>query len=148
MKAFFLILVLATLALATDISAPLTIEKARAKFVLPVSVDVATGLTSYQFNLLYDPDVLSPVGGESGNFGCSVESTIAAHMDATCNEWPAGTLRVVAFGSLPIVGGGTVLNITFLGQVGETDLLFKNVRLSAGNGPIPLTITDGHVWLE
>jgi len=77
---------------------------------IPVTVGDMTGsdVLSYQFMMRYDPAVLEPVTGPIG-----LDGTLSQSYTTVSNVTEPGVLVVVAFGSQPIAGSGTLLNMKF-----------------------------------
>lgn len=111
---------------------------------LPVHIGDTTGkgIVAYQFDLTYDPAVLTP----SDNTAVLAES-LSRSMIATVNTETPGRLKVVVFGTLPINGEGVLLNLRFtaIGSVGtSTDLTWDGLMLNEGEGLYAKT-SDGRV---
>ncbi|CAN5162204.1 hypothetical protein BH20ACI2_BH20ACI2_04410 [soil metagenome] len=104
------------------ITAPTTVQVTPGTFNVPITVDDVTGdeINSFQFELVFDPDVIEPNGP---NFGCSTAGTIAAGYSVACNVFPAGHLLVsVSNPSAGVLSGsGTILNIGFATHASAID---------------------------
>ena len=136
---------------ALDISAPVRKQPAPAKFIVPISSsDLTTeGVIAFQFNILYDPTVITPAGV---NFGCITDGTLSgnAGMTASCNVSPVGVLRVAVYGAYPMSGSGTVLNLKFatVGGAGSNSTLdFQNLYFFNESGYLPTTAHNGRITL-
>ncbi len=96
------------------VTAPTTVQVTPGTFNVPITVDDVTGdeINSFQFELVFDPDVIVPNGS---NFGCSTVGTIAAGYSVACNVSPAGHLLVSVSNPTAgtLSGSGTILNIGF-----------------------------------
>ncbi len=141
-------------ALAVDVFAPTAYQVTPSIFLVPITVGDITdnGIIAFQFNILYDPMLIQPVGA---NFGCSTEGTLAgdAGLSAVCNVTPDGTLRVAVYGSGSIAGSGTLLNLTFTtgaaavaGDV--SSLIFENVFFFNGGGQVVSNSHNGLIILQ
>lgn len=85
---------------------------------IPLTINDVTGqgISSFQFDIVFDPTVIDPSGA---NFGCSAPpGTVAgnAGFAIVCNVPPGDPVRlkVAAFGFVnPLAGSGTLMNISF-----------------------------------
>jgi hypothetical protein len=151
----FLFLAQTSTAQATgiDVTAPTRKHMTPSKFVVPITASDLTnqGVIAFQFNLLYDPAVITPYGN---NFGCSTEGTLAGAvgMVATCNIVPDGTLRVAVYGAYPMSGSGPVVNIRFATARGAmpgsaSSLDFNNLYFFNELGYLATTPRNGRITL-
>ncbi|MEO6393533.1 MAG: cohesin domain-containing protein, partial [Pyrinomonadaceae bacterium] len=88
------------------------------------------GIVSYQFEMTYDPAVLTP-----SNNVARLTGTLSDSMFATVNTETPGTLKVVVFGTLPMNGEGVLLNLRFtaIGAIGTTsELTWDSLLLNEG----------------
>ncbi len=88
------------------------------------------GIVAYQFELLYDPAVLTPTENVA-----RLSGTLSDAMIVTANAETPGRLKVVVFGILPLNGEGVLLNLRFtaIGAVGtSSDLTWDNLMLNEG----------------
>lgn len=114
-------------------------------FTVPVSVttDVTgEGILAYAFTLVHDAIIrlqsVSQVGTMSDNWSVTINRE-------------ASQARIVGFSDSPLVGSGTLLNLTFDvspgAEVGsETDIAFSEFRFNEGQ-PEEQTV-DGHVLID
>ena len=122
----------------------LTVAQA-SNFVIPVSVGETTGegIQSFQFVLVYDPDVIVPQGTP-----VDVSGTVAEGMTFTTNASTPGILRGVFYSSGVRTGSGTLvkLNFTAVGAAGAVSpLTWQNFMF---NERVPaVTATDGSVTI-
>lgn len=140
---FTLILAVAGFGSVTVI-APKTTADENAKVTVPITVTGASDIIAFQFNIDYDPAVLTPAGS---NYGCST-GALAYPMTTLCNVTPDGTLHVVVYGSTTFWGSGTVLNVKFYTHTGASGLTFSNVYFFDEGGSTPVTSCDGELDLE
>lgn len=126
--------------LPINVTAVYTSAAPTSSVAVPITVDDLTGngIGSYQFNILFDPTVVTPSGA---NFGCSTAGTLTASagLSAICNVSPEGTLRVAVFGAGTMAGAGTILNLTFATNTvsppaNVSGLTFQNVKFYNGAG--------------
>lgn len=115
---------------STEIIIPLKIENLR-----------GTGVTSYQFDIEYDPAVLSPA-----QVIADLSGTIGEGLAIAYNAPEPGLIKVVAFGAFPVMGDGTYVNLRFRvdGKSGaKSSLVITNFRFNDGSADI--VTTDGDV---
>lgn len=143
-----------TLTGRVQLTAPILQKPKPAMFVVPINVnDVSSaGVFAFQFDLVYDPDIIDPFGP---NFGCSTTGTIAGAvgMAPTCNVSPDGTVRVSVSGPIPMNGSGTILNIYFTTDpmvVPEvtSPLNFSNALFFNSSGLVTSTAFNGEVKVQ
>jgi hypothetical protein len=136
-----------------DVYAPMIETTVPSTFTVPITVGDITdaGIFAFQFNIIYDPLVIDPIGA---NFGCSTEGTLAeaAGLSAVCNVTPDGTFRVAVYGALPMTGAGTIINVTFATDTAaatgnDSPLRFENVYFFNAAGAVVLRAHDGNVSL-
>lgn len=117
-------------------------------FVIDLTASNTTGenIFGYEFNLLYDPNVIYPQVATP----CTSAGTISNGRSVVCNPNTPGLLRVVVFSTTgtPISGAGTLLklNFTAIGSGGQTSpLTFQNFMFNEG---VPQDVTqDGSVFI-
>lgn len=138
------------------VALPTMNKVAPSTFVSPITVDNVTGLniSAYQFNILYDPSVIAPSGG---NYGCSTTGTLsaAAGIGAICNtqiiDATHAKVLVAAFGSGTLTGSGTILNVQFATTGVATDvspLIFQDLYLFNNSGFVGNSPIDGQITLD
>ena len=137
-----------------DVYAPHRKQATPSKFVVPITASDLTnqGIIAFQFNIIYDPTVITPTGT---NFGCSTKGTLSetVGMIAYCNVAPAGTLRVAVYGAYPMSGSGTVLNLRFATANGAlpgavSALNFDNIYFFNERGYVTTTPHNGRITLS
>ena len=111
---------------------------------IPVTVGEelgAEGILSYEVDLTYDPAVLQP----DASFA-DTSSTLSASMAVTVNNSTAGRSRLAAFGTSPLVGQGTLINLRFrvVGTFGQISPLTWN-RFVFNEGEPGSITTNGRV---
>src|SRR5204863_213783 len=79
--------------------------------IIPISVDgvAGKGIISYEFNLRYDPLVISPQSD-----AVDLAGTVSRGLFAATNATEPGLLRVVVYGPLPIDENGALLKLRFM----------------------------------
>jgi hypothetical protein len=101
------------------LSIPEATAQAGSIVTLPVSIGnlEGKGVTSYQFDVEYDPAVMRPVENAADLTGTRAE-TLTAYSNAPV----PGLLKVVAFGALPVSGDGLYANLKFevIGRAGAS----------------------------
>ena len=78
---------------------------------IPVNISDDTtgrGIISYDFTVTYDSNVLTPLNPAYDKSG-----TMSSGMTVTINSATAGTLRISGYGTTPLSGSGTMLNLKF-----------------------------------
>lgn len=122
----------------------LTID-AGTEAVIPIQIRGITnkGIISYEFDLGYDPLVITPQP-----LPVDLTDTISRNLTAVVNDKTPGLLRVAVYGPAPIDENGILLNLRFMavGRVGSVSqliwerLLFnENIKPVSVNGRIALT---------
>jgi hypothetical protein len=140
----FAILTFAFSAFAGGLNAPSLTAPENAKVNVPIYAKNVDAITSFQFNLIYDPDVINPISDP--NFGCSAGSLIGP-MNVVCNVAPTGTLRVAAYGATNFSGSGPILNVEFYTGSGTTLLNLEAVYFFNQAGRVPISPHGGEVIL-
>jgi hypothetical protein len=127
------------------VSAPNMLVVAGQNFTIPVTVQDTTGLgvISYQFDLIYNSNVIQPQA-----VPVSITGTMSEGRSLTYNPISPGLLKVVVFGTTNFVGAGTLLNFKFtaIGPVGGVSPLTWQAFLF--NEGVPISVpTNGQVTL-
>jgi hypothetical protein len=127
------------------VSAPNMLVVAGQNFTIPVMVQDTTGLgvISYQFDLIYNSNVIQPQA-----IPVSITGTMSEGRSLTYNPISPGLLKVVVFGTTNFVGAGTLLNFKFtaVGPVGGVSPLTWQAFLF--NEGVPISVpTNGQVTL-
>ncbi|MEO6393534.1 MAG: cohesin domain-containing protein [Pyrinomonadaceae bacterium] len=93
-----------------SVTAPAVTALADQSITIPAKCGDTTGLNilAYQFDLRYDPAVITPQPDPISTVG-----TISEGMFATSNPVSPGLLKVVLFATTPRVGAGTLVNLKF-----------------------------------
>lgn len=143
-KTIFLILILAFSAFSQSITAPSITADANSKVRVSIEGE-GTGIVSWQFVLYYDDTVLQPTGNLESSWGCSSGEWGS---QLTCNGGEAGIYRAMGVNIYGYTGGGSLINIPFNTNKGDTDLDLEDVYFFTGNGPVPVDVGDGDVTLQ
>src|SRR5437773_2488418 len=109
-----------------------------ADVVVPISVDPADGVVSMQFEITYDPAVITPTGVYKTSYTNSFE--------LVSNVPSPGDLRITMYAVSPLSGSGEVAWIVFraVGAAGTSSpLTWVQHELNENN--IPSTSSDGVV---
>src|ERR1035437_1125903 len=93
-----------------NVTAPNVNELIGTNFSMPVTVSDTTGdgIIAFQFDLLYDPSVITPQANPIDTVG-----TISDGMSVTYNVPSPGLLKVVFFSATPRSGSGTLFKFKF-----------------------------------
>ena len=125
------------------------------EFSMDVVITDVIDLGAFEFDVVYDPDVVSVVRMELGDFLDRTGRTVASGYDDTLER--DGRYSFYAYSSCPSdpgrpgPSGDGVLATTFLSpvDVGDTDLAFQNALLFDTDGVgISFDRTDGHITVE
>ncbi len=97
---------------------------------VPLSVNNLRGreVGSYQFDVEYDPAVITPA-----EISADLAGTMSDGMSVVSNSPSPGLLKVVVYGAIPATNDGVFVNLRLaaIGEVGaETRLLVKGFRLN------------------
>ncbi|HKX84425.1 MAG TPA: LpqB family beta-propeller domain-containing protein [Pyrinomonadaceae bacterium] len=100
---------------------------------IPVGLSLPSGtaLEGYQFDLVYDPQVIQP---ESSSV--EMAGTLSSGLNYAVNGDEPGRLRLAVYGSNTVSSGGTLINLKFrvVGRAGSTSALtFNGLMLNEGN---------------
>lgn len=107
---------------------------------LPATDTTAEGILGYQFDLLYNQNVIVPQA-----VPCDVSGTLSSSLSAVCNPATPGILKVVVFGTTAINGAGTLIKLKFsaVGTGGmQSPLTFQNFMFNEG---VPSNVTNDGV---
>jgi hypothetical protein len=106
---------------------------------IPVSLDNLRGrnITSYQFDVEYDPAVISPAAAVANLTG-----TVCEGFGLAANSPEPGRLKVVVYGVAPVSADGVYVNLRFTasGPVGsKTAFTITGFRMDDGSQPVRIT---------
>jgi Divergent InlB B-repeat domain/YDG domain/Bacterial Ig-like domain (group 3) len=113
----------ATAAPGSNVAVPLRIENLG-----------GAGVTAYQFDIEYDPAVISPAA-----VAATINGTLGQGLSVVSNAPLPGLLKVVVYGALPVSGEGVYVNLQFaaIGGMGSTSPLnIGQFRLNDGTAPV------------
>ena len=99
---------------------------------IPIRLDglETTPVSSYQFDLEFDPDVVAPVENSA-----SVAGTLSEGLTVVSNVAEPGLLKVVVFGAMPVNGDGVHADLRFNvvgGPASSSALSIKGFRFNDG----------------
>jgi hypothetical protein len=105
---------------AVKVAVPSKIEAVSgSELHVPVAVGNLAGreVSSYQFDIAYDPAVLSPA-----NVAASLTGTIGEGLSVVSNAPEPGLLKVAVYGAVPVAGDGVYADLIFkvTGVAGES----------------------------
>jgi hypothetical protein len=129
----------------TVVALPQITVDAGKEVVVPIRVDGAVdkNITSYEFDLRYDPSVIQPLADP-----VDVVKTASRGLSFATNPYQPGLLRVVMYGAYPIDSDGILLNLRFtaIGDAGTASpLTFERIMFNEGD-PRGM-VTNGRIEL-
>jgi hypothetical protein len=103
---------------------------------LPLRLDELqwVDVNAYQFDLTYDPSVISPADAAA-----TISGTMSEGLNVVYNSSEPGLLRVTVYGAIPAIGDGVYLDLHFkvIGNEGtSTPISIENFRLGDGSGTV------------
>ncbi len=113
-------------------SLPTVVSRAGEAVEVPLTLSKldGTGITAYQFDVEYDPEVIEPA-----EIAADLAGTHSANLSVVHNVAKAGLLKVAVYGAFPASGDGTYINLRFraIGKAGSTTpLAIRNLVLNDG----------------
>jgi len=114
--------------------------------VIPLRLDNLRGgeVTSYQFSVQYDPEVVQPA-----EIAAEIAGTMDSSFALVYNSTNLGLLNIAVYGTMPVTGDGVYLNLRFsvLGGAGSTTpLSIQHLHLNDGSSDV--FVTDGRVSVK
>jgi hypothetical protein len=107
---------------APRVSLPNRVVASGTELMLPFEITnlAGRGITSYQFDVHYDPMVI-----DAAEVAADVTGTISENMQIFSNVVEPGLLKVTVFGAVPVAGEGAYVNLRFtaIGGMGATSPL-------------------------
>jgi hypothetical protein len=105
----------------------------RSAVTIPLSLADLRGreVTSFQFDILYDPAVIAPA-----NIAAGLNGTLGEGLSVVSNSPTPGLLKVAVYGTTPAVGEGVYVDLHFvtIGRIGaSTPLTINAFRLNDGS---------------
>jgi hypothetical protein len=99
---------------------------------VPLRLDNLGGkeVTSYQFEIAYDPGVIMPL-----QLAADIDGTLSQGLSVLSNSPEPGLLKVVVYGAVPASGDGVYVKLRFMviGESrGSTDLKIRAFRFNDG----------------
>ena len=106
------------------------------EIVVPLRLDDlrGTGITSFQFDIEYDPTIISPV-----KIAADISGTMSQGLTVFSNAAKPGLLKVVVFGAVPASGDGEYVNLSFtaIGRPGSSSKVnITGFRFNDGLDPV------------
>jgi hypothetical protein len=131
---------------AIFMSAPAITAASGGVITLPLSINnlAGTGVTSYQFDVEYDPKVISPA-----ELAASITGTLSSGLTVVSNSPMPGLLKVVVYGAVPAYGDGVHINLNFAviaRRAASTPITITGARLN--NGESSITTAPGQVSVK
>lgn len=113
--------------------------------LLPIGISDLTsrGVTGYEFEVRFDPDVLEPTDAAA-----NTEATVSSGMNLIYNSPEPGRLIVFVYGIQPMQGAGELINLRFkaIGEAGSVSPITL-VNLILNEGEIESHSTEGAIRL-
>jgi hypothetical protein len=128
------------------VSAPLMDASSGKQVTIPIRIDNlgGTSVSSYQFDIEYDPKVISPE-----QLAATLEGTMGSGLTVVSNSPVAGLLKVVVYGAIPVVGDGVYANVRFTVNASagtSTPINITNIRINDGEKAI--TTAAGRITIR
>ena len=125
-----------------SVSLPVTTGSPQGNLTVPITVGNLTnnGVFSYDLDISYDPTVLQATG-----VGVDSTSTLSSGFTVISNATSTGHILVAAFGTAPLSGSGTLLNLTFKVaglNAGTSPLTWQKMKFNDGT-PSVSTVSGG-----
>jgi hypothetical protein len=129
---------------------PQLVGQTGTELIVPLSITNlgGQGVTSYQFEVKYDPAVLRPE-----RVAATIGGTLSDGMGIAVNADEPGIIRVAVYGALPVTGDGVYANLRFfvtgapgtVSPLSLSDFRFNDasVAMVAVDGRVKV---DGAVW--
>ena len=119
-----------------NVSLPALTAAAGSEVTIPFRVDNLAGraVGAYQFDVEYDPAVVSPAA-----IAADLAGTLGSNLSVVFNAPEPGRLKVAVYGAFPATGDGVYVNLRFnvLGGAGSaTPLNISNVVINDGSQPV------------
>jgi len=118
------------------VSLPDVSANAGTNVTLPLRLDELqwVDVNAYQFDLTYDPSVISPADAAA-----TITGTMSEGLNVVYNSSESGLLRVTVYGAIPAIGDGVYLDLHFkvTGNSGtSTPISIENFRLGDGSAAV------------
>ena len=117
-----------------------------ATVLIPVRIDNlrGAGVDAYQFDIAYDPQVVTPDA-----VAADLTGTLSANMSVAYNVVEPGLLKVAVYGAIPANGDGVYVNLRFnaTGQPGSRSVLHVD-NFFVGGGTASTYTYDGNVVIN
>jgi len=122
-----------------EVKAPQVISQSQHDVIIPLQVRGITnkGIISYEFDLRYDPLVITPQP-----LAVDLTDTISRNLTAVVNAKTPGLLRVAVYGPAPIDENGILLNLRFMavGRAGSvSQLIWERLLFNENIRPVSVT---------
>ena len=98
------------------------------------------GVDSFQFDVTYDPKVLTP-----DTTAVDLTGTRSVGQTAVWNAAQPGLIRVVVFGANTATEEGIFANLSFRTTEGSAGSAVKIAAFALGDESVPVTVTDGNI---
>jgi uncharacterized repeat protein (TIGR01451 family) len=125
-----------------DRLADVTSDEPKGGFAVPVTIEDTSGkgVLAYEFTVLYDPDTMTAADAAVDTFGTLSQGWTVVH-----NSRKPGEIRVVAFGTSELSGGGALVNLRFAQSDSKTRIRLTDLRFNESS--VPVEVSDGKIRL-
>ena len=127
-------------------SAPMMEASSSSEITVPFRLDDlgSIGVSSYQFDLVYDPSVITPA-----ETAASIVDAMDSSLNVVSNSPVPGLLKVTVYGALPVYGDGVYVYLRFkvTGNAGSASPLnIREFRLN--DATYPTAVKDGRITVK
>lgn len=125
------------------VSLPRITARRNTSVTVPLSIRdlMGRGLTAYQFDIEYDPSVVTPA-----EIAADVDGTLSEGLAILSNSPEPGLLKVAVYGAAPATVDGVHVNLhfTIIAQArSATPLVLRNFRMN--DGTLPVLASSGSI---
>ena len=94
---------------------------------IPITIEGATNLLSYDAVISYDSDLMEPVTDRP----VSILGSLSSNFNIVVNQTQAGSIRIAGYGVVPVVGDGELLTLRFrIKRKGDASIGIESLMLN------------------